>query len=165
MGRFERKGATGVLKNIWYPGNLDDWRRAGISVGAGLAVGVVLWLLFGNTVFSVVVGASVTAGISGLAFGQRDARALANLGELKTPETGKALWRALVKGVGAAFLAVLVAHVTSGSGVSSWVLPLVPAVVAAIAHQVGMVQIRLDQAAKAKAEAAKALFPKKAAPV
>lgn len=163
MGRIERKGASGFTKYIWYPGNLDDWKRAAISLGAGLAVGLTIGVMFGGALWGVVAGTSVTAAITGLSFGQRDAKALPSFKTLKTPETGRALWRAIAKGFGTAAAAVLVAHVTPGNGIASWTLPLVPAVVAALAHQFGMMQVRMAEEAAAKREKQKAAFPKVAA--
>lgn len=159
MGRIERKG-DGFIKYIWYPGNLDDWKRAAISLGAGLGVGVLIGVLFDSSLWGVVIGTSTTAAITGLSFGQRDAKSLPKLSTLKTPETGRALWRAIAKGFGTAAAAVLVAHAAPPSGIASWILPLIPAVIAATAHQFGMMQVRMAEAAAAKREAQKALFPK-----
>lgn len=163
MGRIERKDKDGIINYVWYPGNLDDWKRAALSIGAGLGTALLAWIFLQSPALATVLGASITLGITGLSFGQRDAKSFSALGNLKSAETGRALWRALVKGFGPAAAAVLVAHVTPAAGLSSWVLPLVPAIVFAVAHQLGVVQTRLGEEANKKAEEAKALFPKRAA--
>lgn len=152
MGRIEREGASGLMKYIWYPGELKDWKRAAVSVGSGVGGGLLIGLMSQSAVWGVVVGACITAGISGFAFGQRDVKALAKFGTFRTIETPRALWRALVKGFGTTLAATLVVHVAE-SGLSSWLLPMVPALVAAIAHQCGMTKVQVDeQRAAAKEE-------------
>ncbi len=153
VGRIERENA-GVVKYIWYPGELKDWKKAGVSVGAGLGAGLLAGILTQSVLIGVIVGASLTAGMSGYSFGQKDAKALVHFGSLKTAETPRALWRALVKGFGTTLAAVLVVHAAE-SGIASWLLPMVPAIVAALAHQFGMAHVRLAEEKAAQKEAKK----------
>jgi hypothetical protein len=58
---------------------------------------------------------------------------------------GRAGWRALVQGGGGAVLALIIANLSDTGVVADWVLPVVPVLLGALAHQVGMVYERLTQ--------------------
>ncbi|WP_212804729.1 hypothetical protein [Actinocatenispora sera] len=109
-----------------------------------------------------MLGTSVTAAVAGLNFGRRDARALRDLPDIASArkaaivDTGRAMWRAMVKGCGAAGAAVLVANMSSHGFVADWLLPLVPAVVGALAHQAGMIAERMSEDAAARKQAVEA---------
>lgn len=147
MGRFERPASGGITKYYWYPGERTDWVRAAIAGGCGLLTIVLVAATTGSHLWASVLGTSVTAGVAGVTFGRKDVRALQTFVGFAALDTGRAVWRALVKGFGAAAAAVLVVHSANGVGfVASWLLPVVPAIVGAIAHQAGMMYERAAQA-------------------
>lgn len=151
MGRVVKKKGDNVTKYYWYPGEKKDWVRAAIAAGSGGAVALFFGLLSNSALLAALLGTAVTAGVGGLYFGRRDAHALHNLPEFgaarkaAVADSGRAAWRALVKGFGAAAAAVLVANMPPASFVADWVLPIVPAIVGAVTHQAGMVYERLAQ--------------------
>ena len=147
MGRFERPASGGITKYYWYPGERSDWIRAAIAAGCGLVTIALVAATTGSHLWAAVLGASVMAGVAGVTFGRKDVRALQTFAGFAALDTGRAVWRALVKGFGAAAAAVLVVHAANGTGfVASWLLPVVPAIVGAIAHQAGMMYERASQA-------------------
>ncbi len=153
MGRFAKPASGGITKYYWYPGERSDWIRAGIAAGCGILTIALVAATTGSHLWAAVLGASVTAGVAGVTFGRKDAKALHTFAGFAAVDTGRAVWRALVKGFGAAAAAVLVVHAANGVGfVASWLLPVVPGIVGAIAHQAGMMYERAAQAA-ADAEA------------
>jgi hypothetical protein len=146
MGRLARPASGGMTKYYWYPGERSDWIRAALAAGSGLVTIIVVSAVTHSSLWAAVLGASVTAGVAGLTFGRRDARALQEFSGFAAGDAGRAVWRALVKGFGAAMAAVLVVHSARGGGfVASWLMPVVPAVVGAVAHQVGMMLERAGQ--------------------
>jgi len=147
MGRFAKPASGGITKYYWYPGERSDWIRAAIAAGCGLLTIVVVAATTGSDLWAAVLGTSITAGVAGVTFGRKDVRALQTFAGFAALDTGRAVWRALVKGFGAATAAVLVVHAADGVGfVASWLLPVVPAIVGAIAHQAGMMYERAAQA-------------------
>ncbi len=160
MGRIVKDVGGGVVKHIWYPGEKSDWVRAGVALGSGVGTFVAVLVLTGSHLWAVVLGTSVTATVAGLNFGRRDARALQNFPDITAArgaavvDTGRAMWRALVKGFGAAGAAVLVANMSATGFVADWILPVLPAIVGALAHQGGMLYERMSADAAAAAAAA-----------
>lgn len=158
MGRFAKPASGGMTKYYWYPGERSDWIRAAIAAGCGLLTGAAVAVITGSQLWATVLGASVTAGVAGATFGKKDVRALQTFAGFAALDTGRAVWRALVKGFGAAAAAVLVVHAAHGQGfVASWLLPVVPAIVGAIAHQAGMMYERASQASAEQIAVSEAL--------
>jgi hypothetical protein len=165
MGRIVRTRGEGVTRYYWYPGEKTDWIKAAVAIGSGLVVLALVALMTHSGLWASVLGTSATAAVAGLNFGRRDARALHDFPDIAAVrkaaivDTGRAMWRALVKGFGAAAAAVLVANMPPRGFVADWVLPLVPAVVGALVHQIGMLYERMvvDAAAAKEVEAAAAL--------
>ena len=165
MGRIVKTRGEGVTKYYWYPGEKADWIKAAIAVGSGLVVLALVALTTHSGLWASVLGTSVTAGVAGINFGCRDARALQNFPDVASVkkaaivDTGRAMWRALIKGCGSAGAAVLVVNMTAHGFAADWLLPLVPAIIAALAHQAGMLYERLSEDAKAKASASVSAAP------
>lgn len=159
MGRIVKTRGEGVTKYYWYPGEKADWIKAAVALGAGLVVLALVALTTHSGLWASVLGTSVTAAVAGLNVGRRDARALHKFPDVATVrkaaivDTGRAMWRAMVKGFGAAAAAVLVANMSAHGFVADWVLPLVPAMAGALSHQAGMLYQRLQEDAAAKASA------------
>lgn len=151
MGRIEKKLSDSTTRYYWYPGEKQEWIRAAIAVGAGGAVGGLLMMITGKSVAAVVIGTSVTLAKAGFNIGRRDSRALAGFPgftdraarRASIGHTGKAAWRGLVMGVGSAAAAVLISNLSPSGWFYDWVLPVVPAVVFAIARQLGLVWDKL----------------------
>ncbi|MDG4823619.1 hypothetical protein O7635_17330 [Asanoa sp. WMMD1127] len=157
MGRIEKKISEGTTKYYWYPGDKREWKRAAVAMGIGLGVFVVLFMLTRDLLPAVVGGTSVTAAVTGLNFGRRDARALTSFPGLTgraarlaaVASTGRAAWRGLVHGFGGAAAAVLILNLPHRGVIADWILPVVPAVVGALAHQAGMLLEQLPAATPA----------------
>lgn len=163
MGRFARPASGGITKYYWYPGERSDWIRAAIAAGCGIVTIAVVAAVTGSQLWAAVLGTSVTAGVAGVSFGRKDARALQAFAGFGAIDTGRAVWRALVKGFGAAAAAVIVVHAGDGQTfVASWLLPVLPAIVGAIAHQGGMMYERASQAST-ETPAAEEVVPESAA--
>jgi len=171
MGRIVKQVNANTTKYYWYPGDKSDWIRAGVAVGIGALAFGLLAVITRSTLWAAVAGTSVTAAIAGLNFGRRDARALHTFPDLASArkaaiaDTGRAAWRGMVQGFGGAAAAVLIANMSAKGFVADWMLPVVPAIVGALAHQAGMLSERMAQqaAAAAAAEAAAADLPQPAA--
>jgi hypothetical protein len=150
MGRYVKKRDDTTSMHYWYPGQKVDWVQAGIAAGSGLAATAVIRVITGSWMWGAAAGFSVTAALAGLYLGRRDARALAikEVGKLSGAVLiGMAFLRALAKGSGAALAAVVVARLASPGFGAHWILPLVPAVIGAIAHHLGMFYEQLEKAA------------------
>ena len=155
MGRIEKQVAEGMIKYYWYPGDKREWKRAAIALGIGLAAFLMLFMLTRDLLPAVVGATSVTAAVSGLNFGRRDARAITSFPNptgratriAAIGHTGRAAWRGLVHGLGGAAAAVLILNLPHRGLVADWILPVVPAVVGALAHQAGMLLEQLPSAA------------------
>jgi len=147
MGRIEKKLSNSSIRYYWYPGEKQEWIRAAVAVGVGGVVATVLMLITGNSVTAMVGGTSVTLGFAGFNFGRRDSKALAGFPgftdraarRASIGHTGKAAWRGLVMGVGSAAAAVLIINLSPSGWLADWILPVVPAVVCAVARQIGLV--------------------------
>jgi hypothetical protein len=152
MGRIVKQVSDGMTKYYWYPGDKKEWIRAGVAAGAGAVAFGGLWLLTRDVLVATVVGTSLTAAVAGVNFGRRDARALAGFPDLSDKaarraamgHTGRAAWRAMVKGFIGAAAAILIINLPPGGLVADWILPLVPAIVGALAQQGGMLYERLS---------------------
>ncbi|HET9517722.1 MAG TPA: hypothetical protein VFO77_08365 [Actinoplanes sp.] len=155
MGHIVKQVSEHTTHYIWYPGDKAEWRRAGVALLAGLAVFAVTWLFARDLFTAVLLGTSVTAGFGGANYGRRDARALAgfaNLDDRKVRRaavghTGRAAWRAVAQGCFGAGAAVLILNLPPHGVLADWVLPVVPAVVGALARQGGMLWERLGASA------------------
>ena len=151
MGRIEKKLSDSTVKYYWYPGEKQEWIRAAIALGVGGVVGAVLMMVTRNSVTAVVLGTSVTLAMAGFNIGRRDSKALAGFPgftdkaarRASIGHTGKAAWRGLVMGVGSAAAAVLIINLSPQGWLYDWLLPVVPAVVFAIARQLGLVWEKL----------------------
>jgi hypothetical protein len=171
MGRIVKQVSDGMTKYYWYPGDKKEWIRAGVAAGVGVAAFGVTYLFSRDVLVSTVAGTSVSAAIAGVNFGRRDARALAgfpNLGDKAARRaamghTGRAAWRAMVEGFIGAASAVLILNLPHGGLVADWIMPVVPAIVGALAQQAGMLYERLKAAEPAPTPALEAA-PKHAAP-
>ncbi|BCB87647.1 hypothetical protein Psuf_049600 [Phytohabitans suffuscus] len=162
MGRIVKQVSEGTTKYYWYPGDKKEWIRAAVALGVGLAAFGLLMLFTRNVLVATVVGTSVTALVAGINFGRRDARALAGFRDLGdraarravAGHAGKAVWRGFAHGLGGATAAVLILNLPHRGIVADWVLPVVPAVVAALAHQAGMLYEQLTASASTSGPAA-----------
>ncbi len=151
MGRIEKKLSDSSTTYYWYPGQKREWVRAVIALGAGGIVGMGLMLLTRSSMAAVLLGSSVTLAIAGFSIGRRDREALAGFSGLtgkaarraSIGHTGKAAWRGLVMGVGSVVAAILVINLSPTGWLYDWVLPVVPAVVFAVARQIGLVREQL----------------------
>lgn len=151
MGQIEKKISDSTVRYYWYPGEKREWIRAVLALVAGGAVGGPLKLITGSSMAAVVIGASVTLAMAGFTIGRRDSRALAGFPgfadkaarRASIGHTGKAVWRGLVMGFGSAAAAVLVVNLRPSGWLYDWLLPVVPAVVFAIARQIGLVWEKL----------------------
>lgn len=162
MGRIVKQVSDGMTKYYWYPGDKKEWIRAGVAVGVGALAFGVTYLFSRDVLLSTVVGTSVSAAIAGLNFGRRDARALAGFPDLGDKaarraamgHTGRAAWRAMVEGFIGAASAVLILNLPHDGLVADWIMPVVPAIVGALAQQAGMLYERLSTPAVAAEPAA-----------
>ncbi len=151
MGRIVKQVSDSVTKYYWYPGEKTDWIRTAIALGSGAAVALVVGLLTRSGLWAAVLGTSVTAAVAGVHLGRKDTIALQNFPDFMearraaVADTGKQMWRALVKGFSIAAAAVLVVNMPSEGFVYDWVLPVVPAIVGTLAHQLGMIYERMAQ--------------------
>lgn len=151
MGRIVRQLSEGTTRHYWYPGEKREWIRAAVAVGLGLAAFGLIMAVTRDLLPATVVGTSITGLVSGLNFGRRDARALAGFPDLGAKaarraavgHTGRAVWRALAHGFGGAAAAVLIVNLPDRGVLADWILPVVPTVVGALAHQGGMLYERL----------------------
>ncbi len=153
MGQIVKKVSENHNRYYWYPGDKREWIRAGIAVGSGAVVFAFVLLVVGHAVPAVTGGAAVTAALAGFKYGRLVLRA-AQAGVVGSgraarrgllDQIGKALWRGGVQGLGAAFAAVLIANLPATGLLANWLLPLVPALVGALAHQGGMASERMAQ--------------------
>ena len=152
MGQIVKQVSNHSTRYYWYPGEKKEWLRGLIAIAAGAAAYLLLHLVTHGTLLAAVVGTSVTAAMAGLNFGRRDSRELGRFAELaKTEElaktkpvrrqtavhTGRAVWRGVAEGTGGAAAAVLIVNLRQRGILADWLLPLVPAIVGALAHQIG----------------------------
>ncbi len=158
MGRIVREGGGGITKYYWYPGNKSDWVKTAIAVGTGIAVFVLTYLLVGDSLLAAVLGSSVTTGVCGAYLGRRIVSTLQEVQDMSAQrrvmvrDSTRAAWRGTVQGFTCAGAAVFVLNMPATGFVADWLLPVVPAIVGAIAHTVGMVFERMSQVAQDKAK-------------
>lgn len=153
MGRIVKQVSENTTKYYWYPGDKKEWIRAGVAVGIGATVFGILIAFTHNVLAATVAGTSVTLAVAGLNFGRRDARALAGFPDLgdkaarraAVAHTGRAAWRGLAQGFGAAAAAVAILNLPHRGVVADWILPILPGVVGALSHQAGMLYEQLGQ--------------------
>lgn len=153
MGRIVKKLSDDTSKYYWYPGEKTEWVRAVVALAVGGATAIVLMALTSNSLTAMVAGCSATLAVAGFNFGRRDAKALAGFPDMNDKAarraaiaySGRAAWRGMVQGLGAAFAAVLVLNLAHSGWLADWVMPLVPGAVGALAHQAGMVWHRLGK--------------------
>ena len=151
MGRIVKQLSDSTSKYYWYPGNKQEWVRALVAVSVGAGVAILILIFTGDSLTAVVTGCAATLAVSGFNFGRRDARALAGFPGLNDKAarrtaivyTGRAAWRGIAQGLGAAFAAVLVLNMGHAGWLADWLMPLAPAVVGALGHQAGMIWDRL----------------------
>ena len=153
MGQIAKKISPTTTRYYWYPGDTKEWIRAGVAVGAGLAVLGIVAFLTRSPLAAAVSATTTTATVGGFNFGRRDSRALVGFADLSRraaiAHAGRAAWRAVVEGLAGASAAVLIANLAARGLAADWLLPLVPAVVGALAHQAGMLYERLGHASAA----------------
>ncbi|WP_027346440.1 hypothetical protein [Hamadaea tsunoensis] len=161
MGRIEKKLSDTTVKYYWYPGEKREWVRAAVALGVGAAVAALLMLVTRNSVAAVVTGTSVTLAMAGFNLGRRDGKALSGFPGMgdkaarraSIGHSGKAAWRGLVMGVGSALAAVLIINLSPTGWFYDWVLPVVPAVVSAVARQFGLLWDKLGTSVSTKGPA------------
>ena len=147
MGRIEKQLSDSTTRYYWYPGEKQEWIRALVALGVGAAAAALLMMVTRNSLTAVVIGCAGTLAVAGFNFGRRDARALSGFPDLNdkaarraaVAHTGRAAWRGVVNGLGAAVAAMLVLNLPHAGWLADWVLPVVPAMVGALAHQGGMI--------------------------
>ncbi len=158
MGRIVKQVNDNSTKYYWYPGDKKEWIRAGIAIGIGVVLfGILAWTT-GDLLLATTAGTSLTVALAGLNFGRRDFRAAHGFPELSGKAArraaivhgGRAAWRGMVQGFGGAMAAVLIANLPARGFVANWVLPIVPVLAGALAHQAGMLYERLAQATTPK---------------
>jgi hypothetical protein len=163
MGRYVKKRDDTTSMYYWYPGEKVDWVQAGMAAGSGLLAAAVIRVVTGSWMWGSAVGFTVAAALAGLYLGRRDARALAvkefsRFGGII--HVGMAFVRALAKGCGAALAAMVVAKLATGGFWMHWVLPLVPAVVGAVAHHLGMFYEQMEKVSKVPVKASESALAK-----
>ncbi|HIW63454.1 MAG TPA: hypothetical protein H9881_13425 [Candidatus Stackebrandtia excrementipullorum] len=165
MGRITRDLGAGVTKYYWYPGQKSDWVKTGIAVGSGVAAFVMVLLVTDNSLVAATVGSALTTGLGGAFLGRRDVTALQEFHDMAAErraaviDSGRAAWRGTVQGFVCAAAAVFVFNMPQTGFVADWLLPIVPAVVGALAHTGGMVYERMVQMGGKSNKDGKALEP------
>ncbi|GAA0262874.1 hypothetical protein [Cryptosporangium japonicum] len=166
MGRYVKKRGDDAETQYWYPGQKVDWMQGAIAIGSGAIAGVAIRLVSGSTMWGAAVGFSVTAALAGMYLGRRDARALAVTDTSRLSGLvliAMAFLRALAKGSGAALAAIVIARAATPGVWTEWILPLVPAVIGAVAHHLGMFYENLEKASQVKVKASESELAKFAA--
>lgn len=156
MGRIVKQVSDGVAKHYWYPGDKADYIKAAIAVGAGGITFALVAIVLKDMLVASVLGSSVLTGLGGVSLGRRDLTAIQVFPDVTTARkaalahASRAFWRGLLYGFTAAAAAAFIVNMPHTGFVADWLLPVVPAVVGAIAHQAGMVYERMGQAAPAE---------------
>jgi hypothetical protein len=173
MGQIAKPVGSSTTRYYWYPGDRVEWIRAGLAVLTGVLAAALGGLLTRSLLGALTIGGSVTAVFAGVNFGRRDLRAIRDFpvealsaadagpdpvrGARPEARSSRALrraavrhgsragWRAMVQGVGGAILALLIANLSEHGVLADWVMPVIPVLLGALAHQVGMVYERLAQ--------------------
>lgn len=165
MGRIVRDLGEGTTKYYWYPGQKSDWVKTAIAVGAGVLAFVMALLVTDNSLVAATLGSSLTTGIGGMFLGRRDVTALQEFHDMAAErraavvDSGRAAWRGTVQGFVCAASAVFVFNMPHTGFLADWVLPVVPALVGALAHTGGMIYERIAQMTKAATDQGKQLEP------
>lgn len=163
MGQIVKQMSSHTTRYYWYPGEKKEWMRGVFALIAGAGVYIALHLITHGTLLPAVAGTSVAAGYAGFNFGRRDSRELARFADLAKSRyvrrqtavhTGRAVWRGIAEGTGGAAAAVIIVNLRQHGFVVDWLLPLVPAVIGALAHQGGMMVERLGRSASTAGPAA-----------
>jgi hypothetical protein len=147
MGRIEKQLSDNTTKYYWYPGEKQEWIRALVALAVGAGFGAVLMMLTRSSLVAVTIGCAATLAVAGFNFGRRDAKVLSGFPGLNDKaarraaisHTGRAAWRGMVQGLGSVAAAMLVLNLSYSGWWADWVLPAVPAIVGALAHQGGMI--------------------------
>jgi hypothetical protein len=166
MGRYVKERAEGAQTHYWYPGQKTDWVQAAIAIGSGAIAAAAIRVVTGSNMWAAAVGFTVTAALAGTYLGRRDARALAVTTVNRLSGVlllVMAFIRALAKGSGAALAAVVITRAATPGIWTEWVLPLVPAVVGAVAHHLGMFYENLEKASQVQVKASESELAKFAA--
>ncbi|MFG1925575.1 hypothetical protein [Cryptosporangium sp. NPDC048952] len=166
MGRYVKKRGDDEQTLYWYPGEKVDWMQGAIAIGSGVIAGVAIRVVADSTMWGAAVGFSVTAALAGMYLGRRDARALAATDTTRWSGLvliALAFLRALAKGSGAALAAIVIARSATPGIWTEWFLPLVPAVIGAVSHHLGMFYENLEKASQVKVKASESEMAKFAA--
>jgi hypothetical protein len=153
MGQIVRQVSANTTRYYWYPGDKREWARAAIAIALGAAVAGIVATMTHGLLAAVVTGTSTAAALAGANYGRRDSKALKDLPDLADraarraalAHSGRAAWRGAVQGAWCAGSAVAIANLPDHGFLANWLLPLVPAVVGALAHQGGMLYERTGQ--------------------
>lgn len=160
MGQIVKQVSEHTTRYVWYPGDKKEWLRAAFAIILGATAYAIAYVLIGQVLPAAVIGTSVTAAIVGMNFGRRDGRAIAEF--VRAPEpidevqarllrraamarSSRMAWRRVVQAAGGAAAAVLLVNLSTAGFAEKWLVPLVPAVVGALAHQIGVLVQRMGQ--------------------
>jgi len=148
MGQMIRQISPNTTRYYWYPGDKKEWLRAAAAFGAGGVVFGLGYLLTKSLLVATVLGLTIAAGMAGFNLGRRDLRAVDALtGQVSRRDavaaSGRAGWRGLVEGGAAALAGLIIVHLSDRGIVADWLLPVVPAVIGALARQAGLLGGRL----------------------
>ena len=155
MGQIVKQMGGDTTRYYWYPGDKKEYLRGAAAIVLGIVAYLVLHAITHASLMPAVAGTSITALLAGFNFGRRDSRALATFAEATgvgrdknaarsrrrttVVHSGHAVWRGFAEGAGGAAAAILIANLPADGIVANWLLPLVPAALGALAHQMGMV--------------------------
>ena len=174
MGQVVKQVSSHSTRYYWYPGDKKEWLRGILALAIGAAGFALLDMVTHRTLLAAVVATSAAAGFAGFNFGRRDSRELSRFADLTKARyvrrqtamhTGRAAWRGVVQGTGGAMAAVIIVNLRTSGVVADWLLPLVPAIVGALAHQGGMMFERMATSESTEGPAKKlAAAPANSAP-
>jgi len=174
MGQVVKQVSSHSTRYYWYPGDKKEWLRGILALAIGAAGFALLDMVTHRTLLAAVVATSAAAGFAGFNFGRRDSRELSRFADLTKARyvrrqtamhTGRAAWRGVVQGTGGAMAAVIIVNLRTSGVVADWLLPLVPAIVGALAHQGGMMFERMAKSESTEGPAKKlAAAPASSAP-
>jgi hypothetical protein len=149
MGHIVRAIDAETTRYHWYPGERVEWLRAIRAVLTGLLTFAAVGLLTRSMLYGLATGASVTAVLTGFAFGRRDLRGIRAFPQrgrarraVVVGHSARAAWRGAVQGMGGAAGALCVANLGAHGLLADWLLPVLPVLLGALAHQAGMVYER-----------------------
>ncbi len=155
MGQIVKRMGGDTTRYYWYPGDKKEYLRSAAAIVLGILAYLVLHAVTHASLMPAVAGTSIAAMLAGFNFGRRDSRAIAAFAEATSAgrdknaarsrrrtavvHSGHAVWRGFAEGAGGAAAAILIANLPADGVVANWLLPLVPAALGALAHQLGMV--------------------------